>query len=76
MSPAIDGDVVPASHQACGKVFGEGFKPAIAGRNASSSENGNTHQTIRLSSLAVDPFRRNKARALMDHAIPILRLVD
>jgi hypothetical protein len=26
-------------------VFGKGFKPAIAGRNASSSENRDTHRT-------------------------------
>ncbi len=68
MSSAIDSNVVAASHQASGKVFGEGFEPAIAGRNASSSENGYAHQTIKLSSLAVDPIPRKKAGAQMDHA--------
>ena len=30
---------MPARHQSCGKLFGEGLKPAIASRNAASAEN-------------------------------------
>src|SRR6476619_4389629 len=58
-----------ACDQACGKMFGERFKPAIAGRNASSSENGDSHRTNNSSSLYVERFL---ARALVDQASRVI----
>ena len=68
VNPAIDSDVMTPPHQARRKMFGERFKAAIAGRNASSSENGYAHRTNNASSLAVEPFPRKKTKVLMDHA--------
>ena len=41
--PAIDGDFVTARHQPGGKMLGERFKAAIAGRNSTGPKNCNTH---------------------------------
>ncbi len=43
---AIHGDFMPARHQPCGKLFGEGFKPAIAGGNPARAENRDARRCL------------------------------
>ena len=41
---AIHCDFVPARHQSGGEMFGEGFESAVAGWNATRSENNDAHK--------------------------------